>query len=43
MVTDAEFIKNTKWLAAVYDKFSFDSTQQFILFFGIFTIVAFLS
>jgi ATP-binding cassette, subfamily B, bacterial PglK len=41
MVTDSKFIKNTRWLAAVYDKFSFDSTQQFILFFGIFTIIAF--
>ncbi|MGB5635790.1 MAG: ABC transporter ATP-binding protein [Waterburya sp.] len=41
MVTDSDFIKNTGWLAAVYDKFLFNSTQQFILFFGIFTIIAF--
>ena len=41
MVTDTNFIKNTSWLAAVYNKFSFDSPQQFILFFGIFTIIAF--
>ena len=41
MVTDANFINQTSWLKAVYEKFSFDSTQQFILFFGIFTIVAF--
>ncbi|MEM8677647.1 MAG: ABC transporter ATP-binding protein [Cyanobacteria bacterium P01_G01_bin.67] len=41
MVTDSEFIKNTSWLNTLYTKFSFDSSQQFILFFGIFTIVAF--
>lgn len=41
MVTDSDFIQNTSWLNAVYVKFSFDSTQEFILFFGIFTIVAF--
>ncbi len=41
MVTDSGFIKNTSWLNAIYEKFSFDSPQQFILFFGIFTIIAF--
>ncbi len=41
MVTDSSFIKNTSWLNAIYEKFSFDSDQQFILFFGIFTIIAF--
>ena len=41
MVTDSGFIKNTSWLNAIYVKFSFDSDQQFILFFGIFTIIAF--
>ncbi len=41
MVTDSSFIQNTSWLNAVYLKFAFDSTQQFILYFGIFTIIAF--
>ncbi|MEM8720691.1 MAG: ABC transporter ATP-binding protein [Cyanobacteria bacterium P01_G01_bin.39] len=41
MVTDSDFIKNTSWLNTLYAKFSFNSDQQFILFFGIFTIIAF--
>ena len=41
MVTDADFITNTSWLNALYLKYSFESTKQFILFFGIFTIIAF--
>lgn len=41
MVTDSDFIKNTSWLATIYEKFSFDSPQKFILLFGIFTIIAF--
>lgn len=41
MVTDSNFITNTKWLNAIYQKLSFDSPQQFILYFGIFTIIAF--
>lgn len=41
MVTDSKFITNTKWLNAIYQKLSFDSPQQFILYFGIFTIIAF--
>lgn len=41
MVTDSNFISNSSWLNAAYLKFSFDSPQQFILFFGIFTIIAF--
>ena len=41
MVTDSSFIQNTSWLNAVYLKFAFNSPQQFILYFGIFTIIAF--
>lgn len=41
MVTDSNFISNTSWLNAVYNRFSFETNQQFILFFGIFTIIAF--
>ena len=41
MVTDSSFITNTGWLNAVYQKLALNSPQQFILYFGIFTIVAF--
>ena len=41
MVTDSSFITNTKSLNAIYQKLSFNSHQQFILYFGIFTIIAF--
>ena len=41
MVTDANFITKNSWLNTIYEKFSFNSTQSFILFFGIFTIIAF--
>ena len=41
MVTDPSFIDNTSWLNAIYKKFSFGSSQEFILVFGIFTIIAF--
>lgn len=41
MVTDSSFITNSKWLNTIYQQFSFDSPQEFILYFGIFTIIAF--
>lgn len=41
MVTDSSFITQTSWLKNLYDNFSVDSPQQFILYFGIFTIIAF--
>ena len=41
MVTDKNFITNNSWLNTIYEKFSFNSTQNFILFFGVFTIIAF--
>ena len=41
MVTDQSFITNNGWFNAVYNKFDFDSPQQFILYFGVFTVVAF--
>ena len=41
MVTDKSFIANNSWFNSVYEKFSFSSPQQFILVFGILTIVAF--
>ena len=41
MVTDSNFITNTGWLNAIYQKLALNSPQQFILYFGIFTIVAF--
>ena len=41
MVTDSSFITNTKSLNAIYQKLSFNSHQKFILYFGIFTIIAF--
>ena len=41
MVTDSSFITNTSWLNAIYQKLSFDTPQKFILYFGIFTIIAF--
>lgn len=41
MVTDSDFITNTRWLNAIYQKLSFDSDREFILAFGIFTIIAF--
>ena len=41
MVTDSDFISKTSWLNAIYSRFSFDSSQQFVLFFGVFTIIAF--
>ena len=41
MVTDKSFITNNSWLNTIYEKFSFNSTQSFILFFGVFTIIAF--
>ena len=41
MVTDSNFIKNTNFLNAIYEKFSFESPQKFILVFGILTIIAF--
>ena len=41
MVTDSSFITNTGWLNAVYQKLALNSPQQFILYFGVFTIVAF--
>ncbi|MGF1588229.1 MAG: ABC transporter ATP-binding protein [Pleurocapsa sp.] len=41
MVTQPDFIKNSDWLQSLYDKFSFNSPQQFVLYFGIFTVIAF--
>ena len=41
MVTDSNFIKNTNFLNAIYEKFSFESPQKFILVFGVLTIIAF--
>ena len=41
MVTDSKFITNTNFLNTIYDKFSFESPQKFILVFGILTIIAF--
>ena len=41
MVTDANFITKTGWLNAVYQRLALDSPQQFILYFGIFTVIAF--
>ena len=41
MVTDSSFITKTSWLNAIYEKLGLDSTQQFILYFGIFTVIAF--
>ena len=41
MVTDSNFIKNTNFLNTIYEKFSFESPQKFILVFGILTIIAF--
>ena len=41
MVTDSNFIKNTNFLNTIYEKFSFESTDNFILVFGILTIIAF--
>ena len=41
MVTDSSFITNTTWLNTIYQKLFFNSPQQFILYFGIFTIIAF--
>ncbi|MEL7011302.1 MAG: ABC transporter ATP-binding protein, partial [Cyanobacteria bacterium J06588_4] len=35
------FITKTSWLNAVYEKLALDSPQQFILYFGIFTVIAF--
>ncbi len=41
MVTQPDFIKNSDWLQSLYDKFSFNSSQQFIFYFGILTVIAF--
>ena len=41
MVTDSNFITNTNFLNTIYEKFSFESSQKFILVFGILTIIAF--
>ena len=41
MVTDPSFITSNSWFNAVYNKFDFSSTQQFILYFGVFTVIAF--
>ncbi len=41
MVTDSSFIKNTNFLNTIYEKFSFESSEKFILVFGILTIIAF--
>ena len=41
MVTDSSFITETSWLNAIYGKLGLSSTQQFILYFGIFTVIAF--
>ncbi|MEO0847797.1 MAG: ABC transporter ATP-binding protein [Cyanobacteria bacterium J06648_1] len=41
MVTDSSFITKTSWLNAVYEKLALNSPQQFILYFGIFTVIAF--
>ena len=41
MVTDSNFIKNTNFFNTIYEKFSFESSEQFILVFGILTIIAF--
>lgn len=41
MVTKPGFVENTDWLQSVYLKFAFNSTRQFILCFGVLTIIAF--
>jgi len=41
MVTDSSFITNTSWLNAIYQKLALNSPRQFILYFGIFTVIAF--
>lgn len=41
MVTQPDFVENTSWLQSIYDKLSFNSPQQFVFYFGIFTIIAF--
>ena len=41
MVTDSNFIKNTNFFNTIYEKFSFESPQKFILVFGVLTIIAF--
>ena len=41
MVTDKDFITNTNFLNTIYEKFSFESPENFILVFGILTIIAF--
>ena len=41
MVTDSSFITKTSWLNGIYEKLDLNSPQQFILYFGIFTVIAF--
>ena len=41
MVTNSDFITNNSLLNDIYVRFAFSSSQQFILYFGIFTVVAF--
>ena len=41
MVTDSKFITKTNWLNTIYQQLALDSAQQFIFYFGIFTVIAF--